>query len=958
MKKERIEVRGAKQNNLKNINADIPRDKLVVFTGVSGSGKSSLAFNVIYGEAQRRFLDTISNSAKARIPQIKKPNVDVVNGLSPAVAVEQIRGKKNPRSTVGTVTGINDYLRLMYATVGQGKCPLCGHRLHQFSAAQIAERMSIYDGATFTLSTVIESTGAESYAELFEMLRQNGFRTIIINDEQYKLNSDFIAEFNIDVHSPIELVVDKFTIKRGVYTQIAKSIDTAMTRVNHSLILKIDGGKAGFYKDFACPEHHYVLYKHTPANFSFNNDTDCCCICNGVGVTHLVEPRFLIANASKSILDGALHKSAFNRLNKESFDTALLYSLGIRYGFELNEPYKTLSEEAKRILFYGASDIEMRVPPWYPVQKRTQMSMAFKDKKVRFKGFVQRVQERYQSYMRPVKIRDIFEPNFIKEIMIERICPACGGSRLRHYRLDITIGDYNIDEVSRMTLSELAEVLMCPCFCASEASKRISDEILKRIHLLLDLGLHYLSLSRRSDTLSGGENQRIKMASLIGSELTGMLFVLDEPSIGLHPTDSQKVISVMKRLRDMGNTVLVVEHDLDTMRNADYLIELGPASGVNGGEIIACGEYDSFIHNEHSLTAAYLTGRRSIASASNRRVRSDKHLTIHGAKANNLKNITLDIPLGLFICVTGVSGSGKSTLIYEVLFKNLEVLKKSARIQAGEADSISGWEAIDDVINIDQSPLGSGGKSNPMTYVGISERIRSLFAAQDEAQKRGSIALDFSLSHAEGFRCEYCSGEGIVTAELTFLADVETVCPVCNGRRYSEDVLQIKYNGKSINEVLDMTVDKATDFFRDDNYLYHKLKMMSDLGLGYVQLGQRAATLSGGEAQRVKLAYELAKIKHGKQNLYILDEPTTGLHPSDVQCLVDVINRLVDNGHTVIVIEHNPDIMRTADYIIDMGPDGGTDGGFVVAAGTLEDVISAKDSRTGEYLRKQISNLP
>jgi excinuclease ABC subunit A len=949
MQRTTIEVKGAAQNNLKNIDIEIPRDKLTVITGVSGSGKSSLAFDVIYGEAQRRFLDSVSNFAKTRIAQVKRPRVDAINGLSPVVAIEQIKGSKNPRSTIGTITDINDFMRLLFATAGRGHCPECGCELEQFTAAQMAERMANHHGSVFTLSTPIQKT--ESYTALFELVRGGGFKNVLIDGKAYAATDDSIELLDLDESADhaIELVVDKFTVKPGMYIQIAKSIDKAMENVNHSLMLKIEGGDPSFYKGFACEHHHYALYKLTPPHFSFQSDYNACPVCNGVGVTHLIEPRFLAVNPSKSISQGALHKSAFSRVNKESYDAVLLYSLGAHYGFDLDTPYKDIPDAVKDILLFGTKGekVPLRLPPGFSAK------YAWAEGKLRsHEGFVRKLQDRYHDYMRPGKNRDIFEPNFINEIMIEKTCPACAGSRLLRHRLDITVGGYNIDALCRMTLGELVPALKAMRFPepAREAARQIAAEIIKRVQLLIDVGLHYLSLARRSDSISGGEMQRIKMSALISCELMGMLYVMDEPSIGLHPSDSHRVLSVIKRLRDLGNTVLVVEHDLGTMREADYLIELGPGSGINGGTVTAKGDYNSFVNQPGCITADYLSGRKTIVPSANKRTPGDKRLTIRGARANNLKNVTVDIPLGLFICVTGVSGSGKSTLIHEVLVKNLKVLKMSARIQPGDADSISGYEDINHVINVDQSPIGRGSKSNPATYVGLSERIRSLFAGQEEAVKLGYTALDFSLSHANGCRCEYCAGDGVLTTDLQYMADVESVCPVCKGRRFSEEGMKIKLNGKSIDEVLDMSVEEALEFFQHDKYLRHKLAVMNEFGLGYLKLGQRATTLSGGEAQRVKLSYELAKIKKGSHNLYILDEPTTGLHMADIQRMLDVINRLVDGGHTVIVIEHNIDVMKAADYIIDMGPEGGNEGGYVLAAGTQQNIAECESSRTGAFL--------
>jgi len=945
-----IEVSGAKQNNLKNISLEIPRDKLIVITGVSGSGKSSLAFDVIYGEAQRRFLDSISNFAKSRISQVKKPKVDFVRGLSPVIAIEQKKGNNNPRSTVGTVTDINDYLRLLYSTVGIGMCPVCGYGLRQITAAQMAEHvLSLPKGTAVELRAPLYRIYGEGYDYVLKQTREKGYKKLLVDGEPFDLSEKSELDDSLDYE--IEIIIDRFSVKPDVYIQIARSIEAAMASLNEDLFIKVEvigGVEDKFYDNFACPEHHFSLCEMQPFHFSFNSPASACNTCMGVGRSYVVEPRFLVVNADKSIMRGALKNTLFNPSGKDSYRTAIIYSLSQQYGFSLDVPFNALPERIHNILFYGTKGEKVKmVQPPFASKKNWIVGREFP-----FRGFVNDLESWYRNYIRKSISTEMFEPDFIKDTMIEKICPECNGARLKRQRLNVTVNGKNIDDLCRMQLPELVSFLTSLTFPGdkTDVGGSIVNEIKSRLQLLIDIGLHYLNLGRRSDTISGGEMQRIKMSTQISSELMGMLYVMDEPSIGLHPRDSNKVIKIMKRLRDIGNTVIVVEHDADTMKNADYLIEVGEGPGIHGGNIVAVGSYDEFIA-QPSVTSDFLLGRREIIVPKTRRKPLDDYITIQGARENNLKNITIEIPLGLFICVTGVSGSGKSTLINEIFFKQLEILKKSSRIVAGDHDFIFGYDNINQVINIDQAPIGRNSKSNPATYVGVYDRIRELFAGTGLAVSRGFKALDFSLTHANGARCENCTGDGVIVTSLQFMADIETTCPVCKGARFSQEGLEIKYNGRNISEVLDMTVEEAAAFFAGNNYIRHKLSIMNELGLGYMKLGQNSTTLSGGEAQRVKLAYELAKIKRGSHNLYILDEPTTGLHVSDIQKLLVSLNKLVDSGHTVLVIEHNLDVIKSADYIIDMGPEGGNNGGYIVATGTPEEIAECKGSYTGEYLK-------
>lgn len=946
-----IEISGARQNNLKNISVEIPRDKLTVITGVSGSGKSSLAFDVIYGEGQRRFLDSISTFAKSRISQLKKAKVDYVRGLSPVIAIEQKKSNNNPRSTVGTVTDINDYLRLLYSTAGMGCCPECGHPFKQHSAAQIAEHiLTLPIGTVIELRAPVYKIYGEDYMYTFDQLREKGFKKLLVGGEPYLLSDK--RELDETKDYTIELIIDRFTIKKDSYIQIAKSVEAAMLSLDEDIMIKVEvtgGVDPSFYTGYGCSEHHFILCNMQPFHFSFNTPASACHTCMGVGMSYIVEPRFLVVAPEKSINKGALKNTVYNPSGKDSYHSVLMYSLSQKYNFSLDTPFRDLSNDIMDILFYGTKGepVPMLQPP-YSAKKNWLVG---KDRP--FWGFVHEMEHWYKQYIRKSSATEAFEPAFIKECMIEKVCPECHGARLKKQRLQVTVGGMNIDQLCRMQLPELLHFIQCLTFDEDiqDVAETIIREISNRLQLLIDIGLHYISLNRRSDSISGGEMQRIKMSTQISSELMGMLYVMDEPSIGLHPRDSDKVIDTMKKLRDIGNTVIVVEHDMETIRNADYIIEVGPGPGIHGGNIVASGSVEDIIKEEQSITGRYLSGKASIPVPQKRRKLGDNFLSIQGARENNLKNIDLDIPLGVFICITGVSGSGKSSLINEILYKQLKIDKTGARITAGEHDFLFGSEQINNVINIDQTPIGRNSKSNPATYIGLYDKIRGLFAEQPEAVARGYSAIDFSLTHANGTRCEHCGGDGIIVTSLQFMSDIETICPMCKGMRFSQEGLEIKYKNKSIADVLNMTVEEALDFFKDNRYLKHKLSIMNELGLGYMGLGQSSTTLSGGEAQRVKLAYELAKIKKGAHNLYILDEPTTGLHLSDIEKLLICLNKLVDQGHSVIVIEHNLDVIKSADYLIDLGPEGGSQGGYIVAEGTPEQITRVEKSYTGKYLR-------
>ncbi|NOU81052.1 excinuclease ABC subunit A [Paenibacillus sp. LMG 31459] len=949
-----IDISGARQNNLKNISVEIPRDQLTVITGVSGSGKSSLAFDVIFGEGQRRFLDSISNFAKGRISQLKKAKVDSVRGLSPVIAIEQKKGNHNPRSTVGTVTDTNDYLRLLFATAGTGHCPDCSKPLRQLSAAQIAEHISsLPKGTIVELRAPVYKIYGEEYSYTFQKLREKGFKHLLVDDMPVSLADESGLDESRSYR--IEMIIDRFTLKDETYIQLTKSIESAMLALDEDIMIKAEiiggtgeGEDKGFYDHFGCPEHHYFLCDMQPFHFSFNTSASACHTCLGVGMSYVVEPRFLVVAPEKSIYKGALKNTVFNPAGKDSYRTVLMYSLSEKYGFSLDVPFHELPASVHNLLFYGTKG-EL-VPMLQPPNSAKKNWMTGRDRP--FGGFVQEMESWYKHYIRKTSTSEAFEPAFIKDCMIEKVCPECSGARLKRQRLQITVGNKNIDQLSRMQLHELLGFLNTLSFepVIREVADTIVRELQSRISLLIEIGLHYISLGRRSDSISGGEMQRIKMSTQISSELMGMLYIMDEPSIGLHPRDSHRVIDTMKKLRDLGNTIIVVEHDMDTIRSADHIIEIGPGPGIHGGNVVACGTVDSIMDQPESVTGQYLSGKAFIPVPEQRRRLGDAFLSIQGARENNLKNVDLDIPLGVLICVTGVSGSGKSSMINGILSKQLRIDKTSARIVAGEHDFLFGADQLNHVINIDQTAIGRNSKSNPATYIGIYDRIRDLYAMQPEAVARGYQPIDFSLTHANGTRCEHCAGDGILVTNLQFMADIETLCPVCKGMRFSEEGLEIKIRGKSIADVLEMTVEEAADFFGEHKYLKHKLAIMNELGLGYLTLGQSSTTLSGGEAQRVKLAYELAKIKKGAHNLYILDEPTTGLHLEDIKKLLVALNKLVDSGHSVLVIEHHLDVIKSADYIIDMGPEGGDQGGYVVAEGTPEQVAKVAASHTGRYL--------
>jgi len=963
MIRDTIEVIGANQNNLKNVDIEIPRDKLTVVTGVSGSGKSSLVFDVIYGEGQRRFLESISNFAKGRINQVKKPNVKYVRGLSPVVSIEQKKGNFNPRSTVGTVTDIQDYLRLLFATIGVGSCPICDYNLYQVNASRMAEHISsLPSGTVVELRVPTRKIPGTDFNYLFDIIRKKGYKRLLVDGEAFDLSEK--RELDEEINYEMEIIIETFTLKKGMHLHIAKTIEAAMIALNDDIMLRAEiisfpekfsddetqKLTEEFYKKYFCPTHHYVLCELQTFHFSFNTEGSACSTCHGIGKSHVVEERFLIDKPEKSLMEGCFRQSVLKKPFKDSYRWVMIYSTASYYGVNVNTPWNELKEDEREVLLHGSKGkrIEMIEPPG--MKKRNWMV----GRQQAWGGMIGDIYWWYNGWIRNKD--GGYDPEFIKDVMVETTCPDCGGGRLKKQRLSVKVGGKNIHELSSLQLVALIDFLSKLEFKGhnAEVAESIARELIKRLQLLIDVGLYYLSLGRRSDSISGGEMQRIKMSTQISSELMGMLYIMDEPSIGLHPRDSVKVIDIMKKLRDIGNTVIVIEHDLETMRNADYLVEVGPGPGIHGGNILAYGTGKQVLKDKKSLTGAYLSGTKNISLPEKRRTPGDDFITIIGASENNLKNVTVEIPLGVFLCITGVSGSGKSTLIYETLYKQIEVLKRQARIVPGKHEMMLGYDVINNVINIDQSAIGRNSKSNPATYVGIFDQIRKLFAGTEEAIVKGYQPIDFSLTHANGARCEHCTGDGIITTSLQFMADIEMTCPVCKGARFSDEGLEVKWNGKSIGDVLKLTVEEAREFFKDNKYISHKLSIMDELGLGYMTLGQSSTTLSGGEAQRVKLAWELAKIKRGSHNLYILDEPTTGLHIADIEKLLVSINKLVDSGHTVLVIEHNLDVIKSSDYIIDLGPDGGDGGGEIVAFGTPEEVAKCEKSYTGKFLAAEL----
>ena len=937
MTHDKIIIKGAKENNLKNIDVEIPRDKLVVLTGLSGSGKSSLAFDTIYAEGQRRYIESLSSYARMFLGQMEKPNVESIEGLSPAISIDQKTTSKNPRSTVGTVTEIYDYLRLLYARIGIPHCPVCGREIRQQTVDQIVDSiMSLPEGTKFQiLSPIVRGKKGEHTKELANVLKA-GFVRARIDGEITELYEDM--KLPKTYKHTIEIIVDRLVVKEGIRTRLADSIETTTHHSGGNVIIDVIGDKEYLYSlNYACPEHGISMDELSPRMFSFNNPYGACQTCTGLGTFMKVNPDLVIPNKSLSIADGAICASGWGKAEKDSISGMYYTALGKQYGFTLKTPIKDISDEGINAILYGTENkLKMTRPTLYGAG--TYMS--------EFEGVINNLERRYKETTSDWARWEI------EQVMTACKCPDCNGTRLKPEILSVTVGGKNISEFCDMSIVKAIDFINN--LDLTEKEQFIAESILKeinsRLNFLKSVGLEYLTLSRSSGTLSGGESQRIRLATQIGSSLMGVVYILDEPSIGLHQRDNDKLLGTLERLRDLGNTLIVVEHDEDTMRAADYIVDIGPGAGVHGGEVVCAGTVDDIIACKDSLTGMYLSGKRKIPVPQTRRKGNGNVLTVKGAAENNLKNIDVEFPLGCFTCITGVSGSGKSSLINEILYKNLANELNGAKKSVGKFDKILGLEHLDKVIDIDQSPIGRTPRSNPATYTGVFTDIRELFAQTQDSKIRGYNAGRYSFN-VKGGRCEACQGDGIVKIEMHFLADVYVPCEVCKGARYNRETLEVKYKGKSIYDVLEMTVEEALEFFGSIPKIKRKLQTLYDVGLGYIKLGQSATTLSGGEAQRVKLSTELSKRSTGK-TVYILDEPTTGLHSADVHKLIEVLQKLVDNGNTVIVIEHNLDVIKTADYIIDLGPEGGDKGGKIVTCGTPEEVAKCKKSYTGQYLKK------
>ena len=937
MASKHIVVKGAREHNLKNIDVEIPRDKLVVLTGLSGSGKSSLAFDTIYAEGQRRYVESLSSYARMFLGQMEKPNVDSIDGLSPAISIDQKTTSKNPRSTVGTVTEIYDYLRLLYARVGIPHCPVCGREIVRQSVDTIVDRvMELEPGAKIqVMAPVVRGRKGEHQKEL-DAARRSGFVRVRVDGNLYDLSEEIKLEKNFK-HS-IEIVVDRLVISPDIRSRLADSIETATSLSGGTVLINLIGGEdLLFSQNYACPEHGASVDELTPRMFSFNNPFGACETCTGLGTFLKVDPDLIIPNKKLSIRDGAIRASGWT--NAEGGTIAQMYyeALGKKYGFTLDTPICDLSKKALDALLYGTKGEKLNM-------QRTNV-YGTGSYTAAFEGIVNNLERRYKESTSDWARWEI------EQVMKACDCPDCHGARLKPITLGVTVGGINIYKFTKMSVTAALKFL--DGLQLSDRDRMIADQILReirsRLEFLSSVGLEYLTLARSSGTLSGGESQRIRLATQIGSSLMGVLYILDEPSIGLHQRDNDKLLATLKHLRDLGNTLLVVEHDEDTMYAADYIVDIGPGAGVHGGEVVCAGTVEDIKNCPASITGQYLSGKRKIPVPETRRKGNGKFLTVRGAAENNLKNINVKFPLGKFIAVTGVSGSGKSSLVNEILYKRLANELNGAKKPVGKHKDILGLENLDKVVDIDQSPIGRTPRSNPATYTGVFTDIRNLFAQTQDAKVRGFTPSRFSFN-VKGGRCEACQGDGIVKIEMHFLADIYVPCDVCKGARFNRETLEVKYKGKSIYDVLEMTVEEALGFFSSIPKISRKLQTIYDVGLGYVKLGQPATTLSGGEAQRVKLATELSRRPTGR-TIYILDEPTTGLHTADVHRLIDVLQKLADGGNTVVVIEHNLDVIKVADHIIDLGPEGGDNGGTVVAEGTPEAVARCEQSYTGQYLK-------
>ena len=936
--KNKIEIKGARVHNLKNIDVDIPRDKLVILTGLSGSGKSSLAFDTIYAEGHRRFVESLSSYARQFLGQLDKPDVDSIEGLSPAISIDQKTTSKNPRSTVGTVTEIYDYLRLLYARLGTVHCPVCGKEIKQQSIDQIIDKiLELPEGERFMVLSPVVRGKKGRHEKVLADARKNGYVRLRIDGTVYDLGEDI--ELELTKKHSIDIVIDRLVMKEGLRPRLSDSVENALKASDGKVsILTMprdgEGTEYEFSTNYACDEHGISFGELEPRSFSFNNPFGACEHCAGIGEMRRISPDKIIPDTSLSLSEGAIQVNGFKSVDEQSWTGPLFNAVCEHIGVSMTTPFKDFTPEQKDAILYGTGDHYYTVDRYFAKQSRKQTT--------KFEGVIRTIEQRMQMGM------DEYYEQFIEETP----CPVCHGQRLNKQALSVTVGGKNIDELCRLSVVDALDFVNALTFTESEMqiAKEILKEIRARLGFMKSVGLEYLTLARKSATLSGGEAQRIRLATQIGSSLVGVLYILDEPSIGLHQRDNSKLINTLKKLRDVGNTVIVVEHDEETMMESDYIVDIGPGAGVHGGDIIAIGTPEEVMANEKSITGAYLSGRKTIEVPKERRVGNGNHLRVIGARENNLKNIDVEVPLGCFVCVTGVSGSGKSSLVNKILLQSLAKKLNKAITFPGKADRIEGYDCLDKVIAIDQSPIGRTPRSNPATYPGLFTEIRDLFAKTPDAKMRSFTSSRFSFN-VKGGRCESCDGDGVKKIEMHFLPDVYVKCDVCKGKRYNRDTLEVKFKGKNISDVLEMTAEEGAKFFSDIPAISKKLQTICDVGLGYVKIGQSSTTLSGGEAQRVKLATELSKRSTGK-TIYILDEPTTGLHTDDVKKLISVLQRLVDAGNSVLVIEHNLDVIKTADYIIDLGPEGGDQGGTIVATGTPEEVAKVDGSYTGQYLKK------
>ena len=939
-----ISVRGARMNNLKNIDVDVPRDKLVVLTGLSGSGKSSLAFDTIYSEGHRRFVESLSSYARMFLGQLDKPDVDSIEGLSPAISIDQKTTSKNPRSTVGTVTEIYDYLRLLYARLGVPHCPVCGREIRQTSTDVIIDKiMALPEGTRFMILSPVVRGKKGRHEKVLTDAKKNGYVRVRIDGIVYDLTEDIELDKNLR-HS-VELVIDRLVMKDGIRGRLTDSVECALRESDGSVICAIVPGRGSdekeeeieFSTNYACPEHGISFGELEPRMFSFNNPFGACPTCTGLGVLRSVDPDKIILDKNLSLREGAIVVNGFKSLSEDSWNGPLIAAAIEKCGANLDMPIKDYPKAAYDALMHGLPE-KLTVTRWFDERSQTQT--------IQYEGLLRMIASRSEP--------NAWDHEYYEQFLTDTVCPDCGGAKLKKDALGVTVGGKNIHEFCTMSVADSLEFTKSLQFTETEMqiAREIIKELKSRLGFLVSVGLDYLTLSRKSSTLSGGEAQRIRLATQIGSSLAGVLYILDEPSIGLHQRDNSKLIATLKHLRDLGNSVLVVEHDEETMQAADYIIDIGPAAGVHGGEVVACGTPEEVAACTTSVTGDFLSGRRKIKVPETRRAGNGNVLTVVGARENNLKNITVDFPLGCFVCVTGVSGSGKSSLVNAILYRTLARQLMRAITYPGAHDEIRGIEHLDKIIAIDQSPIGRTPRSNPATYTGLFNDIRDLYAKTPGAKMRGYKSGRFSFN-VKGGRCEACEGDGVKKIEMHFLPDVYVTCDVCHGKRYNRETLEVKYKEKSIADVLDMTAAEGVEFFRDIPKIGSRLQCLCDVGLGYVKIGQASTTLSGGEAQRVKLATELSRRSTGK-TIYILDEPTTGLHSADAERLIQILQQLVDTGNTVIVIEHNLDVIKSADYIIDMGPEGGDGGGTVIAKGTPEEVAMCEQSYTGQYLREKL----